>query len=116
MRRDGGDHWESPDPRKLLVTAHRVADTLDVPLWKGYELCHVLERVFIGEGQTHFRVTLVSLNAFKDLLEQGLPMDSARELMWTYKRRGALPPPGAVEGPEVPISHRRRRRRADTRP
>lgn len=51
------EHWEPPDPPKLLVSSRRVAEELDIPLWKANELCWSLERVFYGETGTHYRVT-----------------------------------------------------------
>jgi hypothetical protein len=86
------EHWEPPDPPKLLVSAKRVAQDLDIPIWKANELCWCLERVFYSPGQGHYRVTRASLDAFKELLEQGLSMAAARAVMWQYKERGHLPP------------------------
>lgn len=103
------DHWEPPDGRKLLVTSHRVAEVLDVPQWKAQELCHVLEQLFFAEGRVHYRVTQSSLDAMKDLLDQGLSMAAAREVMWRFKSQGSLPP--IVEADQLPIVTTRRRRR-----
>lgn len=86
------EHWEPPDPPKLLVSAKRVALELDVPNWKANEICWCLERVFYAPGQAHYRVTRASLNAFKELLEQGLTIAAARAVMWRFRERGELPP------------------------
>ncbi len=53
------EHWEPPDPPKLLVSARRVAQELDVPIWKANEICWCLVRVFYAPGQAHFCVSLV---------------------------------------------------------
>jgi hypothetical protein len=76
------EHWEPPDPPKLLVSAKRVAIELDVPMWKANEICWCLERVFYAPGQAHYRVTRASLDAFEELLEQGLTIGAARAVMW----------------------------------
>jgi hypothetical protein len=108
MRPDS--HWEPPEARKLLVTSHKVAQVLDLPQWKAQEICHVLERVFYGDGQVRYRVTQASLDAFVELLEQGLSLSAAREVMWFHKCRGSLPPKGHFES-ALPMTTRRRRRR-----
>jgi len=86
------EHWEPPDPPKLLLSAKRVALELDVPTWKANEICWCLERVFYAPGQVHYRVTRASLDAFKELLEQGLTIAAARAVMWRFRERGGLPP------------------------
>ena len=86
------EHWEPPDPPKLLVSARRVAQELDVPIWKANEICWCLERVFYAPGQAHFRVMRTSLEALKELLDQGLTIAAARAVMWQFKQRGELPP------------------------
>ena len=108
------EHWEPPDPPKLLVSARRVAQELDVPAWKANEICWCLERVFYAPGQTNYRVTRASLEALKDLLDQGLPLAAARAVMWQYKQRNELPPAG-LERERIDqiywLSNRRRGRR-----
>lgn len=52
----------------------------------------VLERVFYAPGQAHYRVTRASLDAFRELLEQGLTIAAARAVMWRFRERGELPP------------------------
>jgi len=84
--------WEPPDPQKLLVSCARVAEELDVPIWKANEMCWGLERVFYAEGGVNYRVTRRSLDAFKQLLETGLSWSAARSVMWHYKGRERLPP------------------------
>lgn len=86
------EHWEPPDPPKLLVSAKRVALELDVPSWKANEICWCLERVFYAPGQAHFRVTRASLDAFKELLDQGVTIAAARAVMWRFRERDELPP------------------------
>lgn len=86
------EDWEQPDPPKLLVSCKRVAQELDVPLWKANEICWSLERVFYSPGQSHYRVTRASLDAFKELLAQGLTLHAARAVMWRFKEEGRLPP------------------------
>lgn len=86
------EHWEPPDPPKLLVSARRVVQELDIPIWKANEICWCLDRVFYAPGQSHYRVTRASLDAFKDLLDQGLNIAGARAVMWRYKQEGVLPP------------------------
>jgi hypothetical protein len=76
------EHWEPPDPPKLLVSAKRVAKELDVPVWKANEICWCLDRVFYAPDQAHYRVTRASLDAFEELLEQGLTIGAARAVMW----------------------------------
>jgi hypothetical protein len=87
------EHWEPPDPPKLLVSARRVAEELDVPIWKANEICWCLDRRFYAPGQTHYRVTRASLDAFKALLADGMTTLGARSVMWHFKQRGSLPPP-----------------------
>ncbi len=86
------EHWEPPDPPKLLVSCKRVAQELDVPLWKANEMCWSLERVFYSPGQANYRVTCASLDGFKVLLEQKLTIPAARAVMWRFKEEGRLPP------------------------
>jgi hypothetical protein len=107
------EHWEPPDPPKLLVSAKRVALELDVPLWKANEICRCLDRRFYSAGQGHYRVTRASLDAFKELLAQGLTMSVARAVMWKYHQEDALPPPGLARDAMDSLywSSRRRRRR-----
>ena len=87
------EHWEPPDPPKLLVSAKRVAQELDVPRWKANEICWCLDRRFYSPGQGHYRVTRASLDAFKELLAQGLAMSAARTVMWKNHQEEARPPP-----------------------
>lgn len=86
------NEWDAPDPPKLLVSAKRVAAELDVPIWKANEICWCLERRFYSPGQGHYRVTVASLNAFKELLEIGLSIRAAKAVMGHYKWDGELPP------------------------
>jgi len=86
------EHWEPPDPPKVLVSAKRVALELDVPNWKANEICWCLERVFYAPGRARYRVTRASLDVFKELLEQGLTIAAARAVMWRFRERGELPP------------------------
>ena len=79
-------------PPKLLVSARRVAQELDVPIWKANEICWCLDRRFHTPGQAHYRVSRASLDAFKELLDQGLTIAAARAVMWQYKEQGELPP------------------------
>ena len=89
------EHWEPPDPPKLLVSSRRVAEELGVPLWKANEISWSLGRRFYAPGQVHFRVTRKSLDALKRLLDQGLTLSNAREVMAHYKEQDELPPPDA---------------------
>ncbi|UAL29822.1 hypothetical protein K8W59_19175 [Nocardioides rotundus] len=86
------NEWDAPDPLKLLVSAKRVAAELDVPIWKANEICWCLDRRFYSAGQSHYRVTVASLNAFKELLDMGMSIGAARAVMWQYKQEGGLPP------------------------
>ena len=86
------EHWEPPDPPKLLVSAKRVALELDVPNRKASEICGCLERGFYAPRQAHYRVTGASLDAFKELLDQRLTIAAARAVMWQFRERGELPP------------------------
>jgi len=86
------EHWEPPDPPKLLVSARRVAEELDIPIWKANELCWCLDRRFYAPGGMHYRVTRTSLDAFKDLLDQGLSYNHAKTVMWNYRQREEQPP------------------------
>jgi hypothetical protein len=105
------EHWEPPDPPKLLVSARRVAQVLDVPIWKANEICWCLDRRFYAPGQAHYRVTRASLDALKELLDQGLTMPAARAVMWQYKEQGGLPPSGLDRGRMDWIYWRSRQRR-----
>ncbi|TCJ31062.1 hypothetical protein [Nocardioides jejuensis] len=87
------NEWDAPDPPRLLVSAKRVAAELDIPIWKAHEVCWCLDRRFYSPGQSHFRVTVASLEALKDLLNLGLDLAGARAVMWQFKTRGDLPPP-----------------------
>jgi hypothetical protein len=87
------NHWEPPDPPKLLVSARRVAQELEVPGWKANEICWCLDRRFYAPGQVHYRVTRASLDAFKQLVADGMTTTGARAVMWHFKQRGSLPPP-----------------------
>jgi hypothetical protein len=107
------EHWEPPDPPKLLVSAKRVAQELEVPLWKANEICWCLDRRF-SPGQGHYRVTRASLDAFKELLARSLTMSDARAVMWTWHQEAALPPPRLAREAMDSLywsSKRRRRRR-----
>ena len=86
------NEWDAPDPPKLLISAKRVAAELDVPIWKASEICWCLDRRFYAPGQSHYRVTVASLNAFKELLDMGLSIRAAKAVMWQYKQDGGLPP------------------------
>lgn len=86
------NEWDAPDPPKLLISAKRVAAELDIPIWKANELCWCLDRRFYSTGQSHYRVTMTSFNAFKELLDMGVSFRAARAVMWQYKERGDLPP------------------------
>ncbi len=87
------EHWEPPDPPKLLVSAKRVALELDVPNWKANEICWCLERVFYAPGQAHYRVTRASLDAFRELLEQGLTIAAARAVCGGFGSAANFHPP-----------------------
>ena len=84
--------WDAPDSPRLLVSAKGVAVDLDVPIWKANEICWCLDRRFYSPGQGQYRVTLASLNAFKELLDMGLSIRAAKAVMWRYKQDGELPP------------------------
>ncbi|MDQ6688869.1 MAG: hypothetical protein M3Z50_14980 [Actinomycetota bacterium] len=107
------EQWEPPDPPKLLVSAKRVAQELDVPLWKANEICWCLDRRFYPPGQGHCRVARASLEAFKELLAQGLTMSVAPAVMWKYHQEDALPPPigAGCDGFSLYWSSKRWRRR-----
>lgn len=87
-------HWESPDPQKLLISARRVAEELDVPAWKANELCWALDRRFYAEGQVHYRVTKRSLDDFKRLVDLGLGPSDARDVAAYFRGRGEPGPTG----------------------
>lgn len=88
------EHWEPPDPPKLLVSARRIAAELDISPWKANEVAWCLDRRFYGPSATHYRVTYASLVALRSLLDLGLDLRAARDVMIVYKQRGLLPPPG----------------------
>ena len=72
------EHWEPPDPPKLLISARRVAKELDIPAWKAQQLCYCLGRIYYTEG-VHYRVPWKSLLRFKFLMEElGMSFDQAR--------------------------------------
>jgi len=70
------EHWEPPDPRKLLISSHRVAEELGISIERAYGVTYCLGRFYYGHGRS-FRVTLASLQALKDLLEQSLELGDA---------------------------------------
>lgn len=86
------NEWDAPDPPKLLVSAKRVAAELDISISRANEICWRLERRFYSPAQGHYRVTVASFNAFKDLLEMGLSIRAAKAVMGHYKQDGTLPP------------------------
>jgi hypothetical protein len=108
--------WEPPDRPKLLVSARRVGEELDVPIWKANEICWCLDRRFYAPGQVHYRVTRASLDAFKGLLADGMTVQAARAVMWHFKQRGSLPPAdlGQEERDWIYWQSRQRRRHRDS--
>ena len=105
------EHWEPPDPPKLLVSARRVAEELQVPIWKANEICWSLDCRFYARGQVHYRVMRRSLDALKRLLDQGLTLSSAREVMAHYRQRDDLPPDDMELGQASELAWRIRYRR-----
>lgn len=87
------EHWEPPTPRPLLVSARRVAAELDITQAAAWEVCVCLEKLYYGEGRTHYRVTRRSLDALKALMANGLDLYLARSVMARYVAHGVLPPP-----------------------
>ncbi|WP_444663394.1 hypothetical protein ACT17Q_14890 [Cellulomonas sp. CW35] len=79
------EHWEPPDPQKLLISARRVAEELDVTPGKANELCWALDRRFYAPGQIHYRVTKRSFNDLKRLVELGLRSGEARDIVGHFK-------------------------------
>ncbi len=75
------EHWEPPDPRKLLISARRVAEELDVTPGKANELCWVLDRRYYAPGQIHYRVTKRSFDDLKRLVELGVRPGEARDVI-----------------------------------
>jgi hypothetical protein len=90
------EHWETPDPQKLLVSARRVAQEFDVSPWKANELCWALDRRFYADGQVHYRVTKRSLDDFKRLVDLGLRPTDARDVTAHFKGLGK-PIPAELE-------------------
>lgn len=78
-------HWEPPEPAKLLITTHRLAEILDVPLWRAYVISHSLDRVYYGPKATHFRVAMTSVRRYKQLVDQGLTEPQASQAMYRIK-------------------------------
>ena len=103
--------WEAPDAPRLLISASRVAAELDVPAWKAWEVCWCLERRYYSEGQSHYRVTVRSLDSLRALLSLGLTLSDARTVMWHYKQEGQLPSPEMTEHQIQSIIWLRGRRR-----
>lgn len=81
------EHWEPPDPRKLLISARRVADELDVTPGKANELCWALDRRYYAPGQVHYRVTRRSFDDLRRLVELGLRPGEARDVVGHFKGR-----------------------------
>jgi len=86
------EHWEPPDPPKLLISARRVALELDIPHWQANEICWSLERVFYAPGQVHYRVTRRSFESLKSLVDRGLTPREARNVIAYFRGQGRLPP------------------------
>lgn len=111
MRTDS--HWEPPDGRKLLLTVHAFAELIEVSLSKAYSLAHVLERVYYAPGQAHFRLTVSSVDAFRELLAQGLSIEEARDVMAGHRFQGSPPVAAATrrayQAPRSSYFRRRRR-------
>lgn len=82
-------HWEPPDPPKLLVSARRVAKELDIQIWKAQELCYSLGRIYYTDEGHHYRVTWKSVQRFKFLMEEvGMSFNEARETMCRETHEG----------------------------
>ena len=71
-------HWAPPTREPLLISASKLADILDVPVWKAHEIAWALDRRFYGEGQRRYRITMASVKEYLELKEMGLP---AKEIM-----------------------------------
>ena len=76
------EHWEQPDPPKLLISARRVAKELNIQTWKAQQLCYSLGRIYYTDRGHHYRVTWKSLLRFKFLTEEvGLSFSDAQAVM-----------------------------------
>lgn len=100
-------HWEPPIREPLLISASKLADILDVPLWKANEIAWVLDRRFFGEGQRRYRITMASVKEYVELMEAGLP---AREIMYQRLIRNDIPLDRFQNTPYHPHDFIRKRR------
>ncbi len=83
------EHWEPPDPPKLLVSARRVAKELDIQIWKAQQLCYSLGRIYYTDGGHHYRVPWKSLQRFKFLMEDvGMSFSEAQTTMYRERNSG----------------------------
>lgn len=108
------EHWEPPDPQKLFISSHRVAEELGISLERAYGVSYSLGRFYYGDGHS-FRVSLASLHALKELLEQDLDLGDACAMMTHF---GDEPPPDDLTRMQAQhiawLGTRRRRRRTET--
>lgn len=105
-----GEHWEPPQPRPLLITVHALADRLGVTLDKAYGLSYSLGRFYYGPAHAHIRVLASRVDDLVDLIESGMSLAAAAELMYHDGER-TFTRPKAQERADFSWGRRRRRRR-----
>lgn len=85
------EHWEPPDPPKLLVSARRVARELGIQIWKAQQLCYGLGRIYYAPEGRNYRVTWRSVLRFRFLTEAvGLSFSDAQAVMCQETHSGSL--------------------------
>lgn len=84
-------HWEPPEPVKLLITTHRLAEILNVPLWQAYNISYCLGRFYFGPRESRFRVSMASVHAYQELLEQGMNQSQACGVMYRNQTAPVVP-------------------------
>lgn len=76
-----GEHWEAPQTRPLLITVHSIADRLGITLERAYGISHCLGRFYYGPSHTHIRVLRWRLDQLEELIESGMNLSEAADLM-----------------------------------
>lgn len=103
------EHWEPPDPPKLLVSSRRVATELGIQLWKAQQLCFSFGRLYYTDGGHHYRVPWRSLQRFRFLMEEvGMSFGEAQATMHreTHAGRDAWQPHDTWPKPKVGLTDR----------
>lgn len=105
-----GEHWEAPQARALLVTVHSIADRLDISLERAYGISASLGRFYYGPSHTRIRVLRWRLDQLEELVESGMALGEAAELMY-HDGADSLTLSSRQERADFSWGRRRRRRR-----